>query len=286
MPTFDTPGPISVSLEIGVGDIRIVASDRGDTVVEVRPSDSAKKGDVTAAEQTRVEFAGGRLLIKAPKTWRRYTPRGGSESIDIEIALPAGSNLRGESGLAALQCSGRLGECRYHTGLGDIQIDEAGPVVLKSGAGEITVQHVAGDAEVSTGTGVVRMGRIDGAAVIKNSSGDTALGEVSGDLRVSAASGRISVDSALATVAVKTAYGDINIGEVAHGAIVAQTAYGKVGVGIREGVAAWLDLNTGFGNVINRLDAAGAPEPGQDTVEVRARSSFGDITIRRAAAAA
>src|SRR4051794_16635285 len=113
MPTFKTPGPIHVTLEIGVGDVRIVASDRDDTVVEVRPSDGGKQGDVTAAERTRVEFAAGRLLIKAPKTWRRYTPRGGSESIDVELALPAGSHLRGEAGLAALHCSGRLGECRY-----------------------------------------------------------------------------------------------------------------------------------------------------------------------------
>ena len=286
MPTFDTPGPITVSLEIGVGDIRIVASDRRDTVIEVRPSDSAKQGDVTAAERTRVEFAGGHLLIKAPKTWRRYTPRGGAESIDVEIALPAGSQVRGEAGLATLQCSGQLGECRYETGLGDVALDEAGPVSIKSGSGDVAIEHVAGDANVATGTGAVRIGRIDGAAVIKNSSGDTALGEIAGDLRVSAAHGRISVGSIAATAVVKTAYGDIELGAVARGSVVAQTAYGKVGVGIRDGVAAWLDLNTGFGNVVNDLDASGRPEPGEDTVEVRARSGFGDITIRRALIAA
>jgi hypothetical protein len=286
MPTFDTPGPIHVTLEIGVGDVRIVASDRTDTVVEVRPSDPAKPGDVTAAEQTRVEFTGGRLLIKAPKTWRRYTPRGGSESIDVELAVPSGSQLRGDAGLAALQCSGRLGECRYATGLGDVQLDETGPAVLKSGAGEITVEHVAGDAEISTGTGAVRVGRVDGAAMIKNSNGDTRIGDVAGHLRVNAANGHVSVASAHATVAVKTARGDIDLGEVERGAVVAQTAYGKVGVGIRDGVAAFLDLNTGFGHVVNALDAAGGPEPGDDTVEVRARSGFGDITIRRAELAA
>lgn len=62
MPTFDTPEPISVTLELGVGDIRIVAGERTDTVVEVRPSDAARTSDVTAAQQTRVEYAGGRLL--------------------------------------------------------------------------------------------------------------------------------------------------------------------------------------------------------------------------------
>ncbi len=62
MPTFDTPEPISVTLDVGMGDIQVVASDRTDTVVDVRPSDPAKKSDVTAAEQTRVEYASGRLL--------------------------------------------------------------------------------------------------------------------------------------------------------------------------------------------------------------------------------
>ena len=42
MPTFETPEPISVSLELGVGDVRIAASERTDTVVEVRPSDPPK----------------------------------------------------------------------------------------------------------------------------------------------------------------------------------------------------------------------------------------------------
>ena len=113
MPTFDTPEPISVTLEVGVGDIRIVAGDRTDTIVEVRPTDPAKKGDVTAAEQTRVDYAGGRLTIKAPKGWRRYTPFGGGESIDVQIDLPAGSHVRGEASMAAVRCTGRLGECRF-----------------------------------------------------------------------------------------------------------------------------------------------------------------------------
>src|SRR5262249_15902452 len=87
MPTFDTPQPISVNLELGVGDIRIAASDRDDTVVEVRPTDPGKKADVTAAEQTRVEYVDGRLLVKAPKGFRQYGRRGDGESIDVEIAL-------------------------------------------------------------------------------------------------------------------------------------------------------------------------------------------------------
>jgi hypothetical protein len=281
MPTFDTPEPISVTLEVGVGDIRIVASDRTDTVVDVRPSDPAKKPDVTAAELTRVEYADGRLLVKAPKGWRQWSFRGGGESLDVEIGLPAGSHVGGQAGVAALSCKGRIGECRYRVGLGDIQLDQAGPVQLKSGAGDISVNRAAGDSQITTGSGALVIGSIDGAAVVKNSNGDTRIGEVTGDLRVKAANGRISVDQADAAVTAKTANGDVRLGEVARGAAVAETAAGTVEVGVRDGVPAWLDLNTRFGNVQNDLEASGPPEPGEDPVDVRARTSWGDIIVRR-----
>jgi hypothetical protein len=281
MPAFDTPEPISVTVELGVGDIRIVATERTDTIVEVRPSDGAKKSDVTGADQTRVQYASGRLLIKAPKGWRRYTPWGGRESIDVQIALPAGSHVRADAGIAALRCAGRLGECRYQTGIGDIQLDQAGPVALKTGAGDITVDRALDHAELTTGSGAVQIGSIDGTAVIKNSNGDTWIGEVTGDLRLNAANGKISVDQAHATVAAKTANGDVRLGEVARGAVLVQTGFGKLDVGVRDGVAAWLELNTQFGNVHNSLDAAERPEPGEDTVQVRARTAYGDITIHR-----
>jgi Putative adhesin len=282
MPTFDTPEPISVTVELGVGDLRIEASDRTDTVVEVRPSDSAKKSDVTAAQQTRVEYTGGRLLIKAPKGWRQYSFRGGGESIAVQIALPAGSHVRGEAAVAALHCSGRLGECHFKTSVGDIHIAQSGPAQLKTAAGDITVEQVVGDAALTTSSGAVRIDRIDGTAVVKNSNGDTWIGEITGDLRVHAANGKIVVEQAQATVVAKTANGDVRLSEVRRGAVLAQTAYGKVDIGIRDGAPAWLDLDTGYGNVHTDLDAAERPAAGEDAVEVRARTSFGDITIRRA----
>jgi hypothetical protein len=284
MPTFDTPEPISVTVEFGVGDLRIVASDRTDTMVEVRPSDPTKKADVTAAEQTRVEYAGGRLLIKAPKNWRQYTFRGDGESVDVQVELPAGSQLRGETGVAALRCRGRLGECRYKTGIGDIQLERAGAVQLRTGVGDITVERAGGDTELTTGSGSLRIDGIDGTAVVKNSNGDTWIGRVTGDLRVNAANGRISIDQASGTVAAKSANGDVRLGEVAHGAVLAQTAFGKVEIGIRDGVAAWLDLNTRYGTVRNDLETADRPGAGEEAVEVRARTAFGDITIHRSSA--
>jgi hypothetical protein len=283
MPTFATPEPISVSVELGVGDIRIDATDRSDTIVEVRPSDPTKKADVAAAEQTRVDYLNAHLVVSAPTGWRQWMPRRGVESIDVSIALPAGSAVRAEVGVASLRSSGLLGECRCKAGVGDITLEEAGPVELKTGVGDVTIDRIVGRTEIVTGSGGIRIGSIDGTAVLKNSNGDTWIGEVTGEARVSAGNGAIAIDVAREGVVAKSAKGDVRLADVARGTAVAQSAFGALEVGIHDGVAAWLDLHTGFGHVQNDLEASGSPEPGADTVEVRARTSFGDIAIHRSA---
>jgi Toastrack DUF4097 len=281
MRTFDTPEPISVSVEVGIADIRIDASDRTDTTVEVRPSDPAKRADVAAAEQTRVEYANGHLLVKGPGGWRQWMPRRGTESVDIQIGLPAGSHVQVEAGVAPVRSSGRLGECRCKSGLGDVQLDEVGPAELKTGFGDVTVERVAGRAQIATGSGAVRIGRVDGPAIVKNSNGDTSIGQVSGDARVSAANGSISIDRAHEAVVAKTANGDVRLGEVARGAAVVQSAAGDLEIGVRDGIAAWLELHTRFGNVQNDLEVSEVPASGEDTVEVHATTSYGDIAVHR-----
>jgi hypothetical protein len=281
MQTFDTPEPITVALELGVAQVQITASDRTDTVVDVRATNPDRKSDVAAAQQTTVDYANGRLRVASPKGRRQWKPWNGRESIDVHIDLPVGSDVLGSAGVADLRCTGRLGECRYKTGVGTVHIAESGPVSLSVGSGDIDVGHTLGDVEVKA-TGGVRLGTVDGAAVVKNSNGDTSIDDVVGDLRVSSANGDIVVGRARSTVAVKSANGDVRVDRAERGSVVANTARGSVEVGILDGVAAWLDLNTGFGEVRNELEAGGPPASEDDAIEVRARTAFGDITIRRA----
>jgi hypothetical protein len=280
MPTFETLEPISVTIVMFVGDLRITASDRKDTVVLISPSDSSKESDVKAAEQTRVEYTNGRLLIKAPRSWRHYSPFGGRESIDVAIELPAGSRVEAEAAVADFRCDGRLGDCRFTTAVGNIRLDETDQLYLSTSAGNLTVDRVAGRAEV-TGSGQVRIGEIHGSAVIKNLNGVTWIGEVKGDLRCNATNGDITVDRALGSVAAKTANGAVRIGDVVRGTVELGTAYGELEVGIREGTAALLDVRSQFGSVRNLLTASDGPQPSDQKVELRARTSFGDIVVRR-----
>jgi DUF4097 and DUF4098 domain-containing protein YvlB len=127
----------------------------------------------------------------------------------------------------------------------------------------------------------VRLRELDDGAAIKNSNGDTWVGVAGGDLRLNAANGSIAVDRARGSVGAKSANGDVRLGEVVRGSVGLETKIGDLEVGIREGTAAWLDVNSRFGHVHNSLDAADVPEPSAETVEVHARTSVGEIVIRR-----
>ena len=285
MPTYDTPAPISVSVELGVGDLRVDAADRTDTVVEVRPSDPSRAGDVAAAEQTRVDFSNGRLTIRVPRHWVQTTFRNRGDSVDVSVGLPAGSDVRADAGVAAIRCTGPAGDVRLQAGVGDIAVDQAAQLRLRSGAGDVSVGSVYGQAEVTSGAGLLSVESVDGDAVIKNTSGDIWIGAAGGDLRVNAANGSITVGRPRAAVTAKTARGDISLGEITSGTISVQTALGRIDLGIGDGVAAWLDLHTNFGHVRSNLPAAEPPVPGAEAVEIRARTSYGDISVSRAARA-
>jgi DUF4097 and DUF4098 domain-containing protein YvlB len=278
MPTFDTPEPITATVELTLGDVRITAAERTDTVVVVEPSDASNDEDRKAAETTRVEYANGQLLVKAPRNWH---PRRTGGSISVTIELPAGSAVHGTAGMADIHSDGPLGECQIKTGLGHVRLDRTQALTIKSGTGDISVDHVAGHADVKVGSGDVRVRELDSTAVIKNSNGDTWVGVAGGDLRISAANGKIAVDLAQATVGAKSANGDVRLGEVVRGSVVLETHLGDLEVGIREGTAAWLDVRATAGKVHNALDAADGPEPSAETVEVRARTTVGDVVIRR-----
>jgi len=83
-------------------------------------------------------------------------------------------------------------------------------------------------------------------------------------------------------VTAKTAYGSIQLREVSRGSIHVESGYGQITIGVRPGVPAWLDLAATVGHVRNELDGDAAPTESEQTVAVRARTQFGDISIHRA----
>ncbi|MEV5977936.1 DUF4097 family beta strand repeat-containing protein [Streptomyces sp. NPDC052114] len=286
MPTFETPAPISVFIDITVGDVEIRASERTDTVVEVRPS-TGSEASVRSAEETKVDCRGGKLEIRGPRPRRRFFGKQKNvettcdESVHVTIALPVGSTVRGEAALGHVDGQGRLGAFRFVSGSGDIRLEEAAGVRLEAGLGNVTVRRVVGDVDVTVAQGKLRIADIDGSATIENLSGVTKIGHVSGGLTLKAANGDVSVGRADGDIKVNNANGDIQVSEVVRGSVSLETAHGSVEVGVREGSAAHVDAHAMVGGLRNDLNTVDGPGAGDETVRLRLRTLVGQIDIHR-----
>ncbi|NRQ32596.1 DUF4097 family beta strand repeat protein [Nonomuraea sp. NN258] len=300
VPTFDTPEPILAHIDLAADTVRVSAGERADTVVEIRPGDRHNEADVRAAEQTYVEYAAGRLVVRAgkertgagsgwglslgrlvesPADWARSLLHGPG-SVEVSIHLPAGSRIDAKS-VGTVVCRGPLDDVEVTTSYGDIRVEQAERLRVKSTYGDISVGRVHGHADVTNNHGGIQVDEIGGTAHVKTSHGDVRLGRVAGELRLSSAHGDITVDQALSGVAAKTAHAGLRIGEAVSGSIVMETSGGGLDLGIRPGTAAWLDVSSTYGTVHVSLDPGAAPDETDQVVEVRAHTDHGVITVHR-----
>lgn len=283
MPTFPTPEPIDLAINLQVGDIDVIATDRTDTVVTVTPSSPNKAADRRGADATRVEFDGGRLTVVGPKPKLGLMSFiGATESVDVTVELPAGSRFTAESAVGSVRTEGRLAATRIKTTTGTVELDTTGDLWLRAGHGNATAGTVDGTAEITADHGQIRIDSIARDAVLKASHGSIRIGETSGGVEANLSYGDLDIDRATSSVSAKTAYGAITLNEVSDGVIDLESSYGKLTVGVAEGVPAWLDLSSKEGRVRNHLDENLPDSITGDHVAVRARAKFGDIDIRRA----
>jgi DUF4097 and DUF4098 domain-containing protein YvlB len=284
MPTFDTSEPIAVTIELALGDVHVIASDRDDTVVAVNPCDRSRHADTEAAGRTTVELDAGRLVIRAPRPRglaKVVGPGSRTGSVVIVIELPSGSHVHSDAALGDFRGDGRLGDVRVKVDVGHIHLDDTGEVDLATSTGSVTVGRVGGSATIK-GVGEVRVSTVRGDAEVKNLNGRTWVGEVTGELRVRSSNGDITIQRSRGQAYAKTANGDIRVEEVAGGSIELATGMGRVDVGITADIAAWVDAHSHFGQITRDLDDAPTPEDDRSTAEIRARTSYGDIAIHRA----
>lgn len=166
MPVFRTPQPIAVTVDVLSGNVTVIASDRTDTTVDVRPTDASAKSDVRAAEQTRIDFADGALTVRAAKDWRTYTPFGGNPSIDVTIEVPTGSRLQGSAGVGRISGTGELGRCDLEIAAGDIALESLrDSVTAKVAKGDIRIGEASrGVLRLETSMGELEVGIDPGSA--------------------------------------------------------------------------------------------------------------------------
>jgi DUF4097 and DUF4098 domain-containing protein YvlB len=266
MPTFQTPQPITASDEVVAGSVRLVASDRDTTVVEVRPHNPSRASDVRAAEQARIDFHHGTLKVSAGPRIISLS-RGGA--VDIDIELPSHSQVQASSASADVFGDGILTDCRFSSASGDAQFETiAGDLKADTASGDIAAQSVVGNGSIST------------------ASGNATIGQLDGDLKFQAASGGLTIGRLRGNAKAQTASGSITVSTAVSGGCAAATSSGEVEVGIPHGTAARLDLVTSSGVVSNTLEPSHGPVDGDETLVVQARTGSGDISVRRAVSVA
>lgn len=210
MPTFQTPDPITVIVDVPCGDVVVTATDRADTVVEIRPSDPSSKSDVRAAERMRVDFAAGVLTVRAPEDKWFTGVLSGKYSIEVSVLAPAGSQLKATTALGRLVGKGELGDCDLDVAAGDIVVEQPrGSVTAKTAKGDVTIgEAVRGVVQVETSMGALSVGVRPGSAVQVETF--AAYGTVRNDFAAAAVTGDDTV-----RVHARNIYGDITIGHAA-----------------------------------------------------------------------
>ncbi len=269
--TFDTPGPTSLYVELGSGDVTVRADKVTQTTVNVDGKD---------ADDVTVEQRGGQIVVIAPNRKSGFFST--TSDLTVTVTLPTDSALATKLGSADLVATGRFGTTKVKSGSGDVHLEDlAADTVVETGSGDIAINAALDDLRIKTGSGDVQVNELSSSAVISTGSGDVALGRSEGQTVVKSGSGDISVKDAHTNVSLSTASGDLRIGAARRGAVEAKGVSGDVRIGVPAGVPVWTDVSCVTGRISSNLEGAGQPEEGQDFIEIRAKTVSGDIALEQ-----
>jgi DUF4097 and DUF4098 domain-containing protein YvlB len=253
---FDTPEPVDLRIKTPSGAITVVATDTTTSTVKITAVDDDSR---ELADNTTVTFDGRRLSIETPDRRQIISIR--RRRLEITVTVPTGSALTTRTASATVSATGRYATVEAHSASGDMVIEE-----------------VDGDVEAHVASGDVTIG--SGRAVSAHSaSGRVRIGHATGDVDVKCASGKVDVGVAEGSVRAKTASGDISIDEARAGTISLNVTSGDLRIGVRTGVTALLDLRSVSGRIRSELPVEDAAPDGGAPLEIKARSTSGNVYV-------
>ncbi|HZE28768.1 MAG TPA: DUF4097 family beta strand repeat-containing protein [Gaiellaceae bacterium] len=284
--SFQTPGETRLDIRLGAGEIRVETAEVQETTVVLEPLRD-NESSTAAVENARVELRdrgdGHEIVIDVRDRARGLGSFRGAEVL-VAVTSPEGTSVETKSGSADVEGRGRFGLVEVETGSGDVEFTEiGGEAKISAASGDVQLSSVGGDAQVNTASGDVQIRSIGGEAKINSASGDVIIREVQGELEVNSASGDVLVREAGSSVGINTASGDQELGSVVSGKVTLKSASGDLKVGIREGTSLWVDARSRSGEVRSELPVSDLPPDGNGpSVELRANTMSGDITVSRA----
>jgi len=277
MPTFVTPGPVALRIRNAAGRVHIhPIPEATESTVELSALNDAGR---TALEQALVEQRDDTIVVEIPERSGFFAR---SPSVAIDVRVPVASTAEVSCGSADIVVGDGLRAVRATCGSGDVRVGAVdGEAQIKTGSGSIAVAHVDGTLAAATGSGGVTVSRCGPDATLRAGSGDIHVDEVAGTLVATTGSGDVSVRHLAGDLETKSGSGGTRIDHAQSGSIRVRSASGAVVVGLAEGTAAWLDLNTVSGRIDQQLDDREAPGEDHARLTVVATTVSGDIAIRR-----
>jgi DUF4097 and DUF4098 domain-containing protein YvlB len=268
---FETTGPISLYVEIGKGRVRVIAGDTSQATVDVEGEN---------ADEVEVSFESGRLSVIGPRQSGGWF--GKDRDLYVTVDLPTDSDVAVKTGSADIDLAGQVKAARIKTGSGDVTCDTfSGGALIETGSGDVEVSEGHAELNVKSGSGDVSVGTCLGELQVSTGSGDVEIGTANSRAVVKTGSGDLQVVTANADVSLATGSGDLRIGTARRGRVSAKGASSDVLIGIPAGTPVWADINTVTGSIRSDLDSVGAPQEGQDHIELQARTVSGDIVLRQ-----
>lgn len=239
---------------LGGGSVTIEPNSGADTV-----ECSIDADDERLLDEIKVRPAQAELRLAFPPEPHRGT------TTDLRLVVPDGLEYAITVGSADVEVRAVIGRSRITSGSGDIQVGQATDLECSTGSGNISVRTAVGRAvRLVSGSGNVTLDEARCAVSGKSGSGDVTVNSVHHD-----------------HVQAKSGSGDIAVNSTS-GSVDLRTASGSLTVGVADGLPAWLDLDSGSGQIRIGLDSTHQPPPHQPYVSVRARTASGDITVHRA----
>ncbi|MPZ21985.1 MAG: DUF4097 family beta strand repeat protein [Dehalococcoidia bacterium] len=138
-----------------------------------------------------------------------HSDRKGSR--DLVVRVPSSMSIVAGTASGDISMSGSYGEVRATTASGNIAVDEAETVDLRTISGDVNVARCSGRCRLQSVSGRALVASC-GSSELSTVSGDVELQKVSGDAKVRTVSGRIEITSeGKGTIAVKTVSGGVRI---------------------------------------------------------------------------
>lgn len=259
--TFDTPGPVTVAIDIASGDIEVAVVDAPQTEVEVTGYD---KDEVPRVVCDPMPDGSYRVSVehKPKKFWGIRITLGGG--LSIRLTVPVGTTIDGSSGAADVEATGTLAALAFRSGSGDLHFDDVtGDVQLACASGDIEGRSVGGHLGFKGASGDIEVGSVANGATIRSASGDINLGRLDG------------------TSLITVGSGDIELRQVGPGSVDARAISGDMHVGVRQGLGVWLDVSSRSGDVRSTLDATRREDadPELPQLELTLNTVSGDIDV-------